>query len=125
VEVIMRTFYFAVLPAAALLVTSPASAQLSTVNEPAPGYSSLLHSDYSSAEREIRSSNVSMYDPARSINLGIALAKQGRRADAANQFNSVLLEEDVEMVVANGQTAMSHDVAHRALAALQGGVLSR
>jgi hypothetical protein len=125
VEVIMRTFYFAVLPAAALLVTSPASAQLSTVNDPAPGYSSLLKSDYSTAEKEIRSANVSAYDPARSINLGIALAKQGRRADAATQFNSVLAEEDVEMVVANGQTVMAHDVARRALAALDGGVLSR
>jgi NACalpha-BTF3-like transcription factor len=110
----------------ALLAASPATAaQLGQVNEPAPGYSSLMRSDYSTAEKEIRSANVSAYDPARSINLGIALAKQGHRADAATQFNSVLAEEDVEMVVANGQTAMSHDVARRALAALDGGVLSR
>lgn len=120
----MRTFYLAVLPAAALLVTSPASAQISTVNDPAPGYSSLLRSDYSTAEKEIRSANVSVYDPARSINLGIALAKQGNRPAAATEFNRVLTEEDVEMVVADGQTVMSHDVARRALAALQNGPLS-
>lgn len=120
----MKTLFLAALPAAALLVASPAAAQVGQVNDPAPGYSSLLRSDYSTAEKEIRSANVSAYDPARSINLGIALAKQGRRADAANQFNSVLLEEDVEMVVANGQTVMSHDLARRALAALQSGPLS-
>jgi Flp pilus assembly protein TadD len=121
----MKAMILSAVAVGALVASAPAAAQLGQVNEPAPGYSSLLHSDYSTAEREIRSANVSMYDPARSINLGIALAKQGRPADAASQFNSVLLEEDVEMVVANGQTAMSHDVARRALAALQGGVLSR
>ena len=109
----------------ALLVASPASAQLGQVNDPAPGYSSLLRSDYSTAEREIRSANVWAYDPARSINLGIALAKQGHRGEAATEFNRVLTEEDVEMVVANGQTVMSHDVARRALAALENGPLSR
>ena len=110
----------------AFLVSAPAAAaQFGPVNDPAPGYSSLMKSDYSSAEREIRASNVSEYDPARSINLGIALAKQGDRAGAAKEFNRVLLEEDVEMVVANGQTAMSHDVARRALAALKNGPLSR
>lgn len=120
----MKALIFA-LPAA-LLVAAPAAAQVgTTVNDPAPGYSSLLGANYANAEREIRSANVSAYDPARSINLGIALAKTGRSEDAAKQFRSVLLEEDVEMVVANGQTAMSHDVARRAMAALQDGTFSR
>jgi len=111
--------------AAAACSSAPAMAQPSPVNEPAPGYSSLLKSDYSTAEREIRAANVSAYDPARAINLGIALAKTGRAEEAAKQFKSVILEEDVEMVVANGQTAMSHDVAQRALTALESGALSR
>jgi hypothetical protein len=84
-----------------------------------------MNSDYANAEREIRSANVSKYDPARSMNLGIALAKQGRRDDAAKQFNRVLLETDVEMIVADGQSVMSHDLARRALASLETGVLSR
>ena len=114
------------LAAAAACTSAPAAAaQLGPTREAAPGYSSLLKSDYSSAEKEIRAANVSAYDPARSINLGIALAKQGDRAGAAKQFNQVLFEEDVEMVVADGETAMSHDVARRALAALQNGPLSR
>jgi hypothetical protein len=75
--------------------------------------------------QEIRSANVSAYDPARAINLGIALAKTGRADEAAAQFKSVMLEDDVEMIVANGQTAMSHDVAQRALAALQDGTFRR
>lgn len=111
---------------AALLVSAPAAAQVgNTVNDPAPGYTSLLGANYGNAEREIRSANVSAYDPARSINLGIALAKTGRPDEAAKAFRSVLLEDDVEMVVADGQTVMSHDVAHRALAALQSGTFNR
>jgi hypothetical protein len=121
----MKTVILAALPTAALLISAPAAAQFATVNDPAPGYSSLMSADYATAEREIRSANVSKYDPARSINLGIALAKQGRADDAAKQFNRVLMEADIEMVVADGQTLMSHDVAHRALAMLQNGALSR
>ena len=122
----MKALILAALPTAALLISTPAAAeQFSQVNDPAPGAASLLNSDYASAEREIRAANVSKYDPARSINLGIALAKQGRRDDAAKQFNRVLMEQDVEMVVADGQTVMSHEVAQRALTALENGVLSR
>jgi len=120
----MKALIIAAVPAA-LLVPAPAIAQFAQVNDPAPGYSSLLGADYATAEREIRAANVSKYDPARSINLGIALAKQGRTADAAKQFNRVLMEQDVEMVVADGQTVMSHDLAHRALDSLDHGVLSR
>ena len=76
------------------------------------------------SKREIRGADVSKYDPARSMNLGIALAKQGNKADAAKQFNKVLMEADVEMLVANGSSVMSHDLARRALASLQNGVLS-
>lgn len=108
-----------------VLVSTPAIAQFATVNEPAPGYGSLLGANYGKAESEIRSANVSAYDPARSINLGIALAKTGRGGDAAAQFRSVLLEENVEMVVADGETVMSHDVARRALTALQNGTFQR
>jgi Flp pilus assembly protein TadD len=113
------------LAAPALAISAPAAAQLGQVNDPAPGYSSLMNADYATAEREIRAADVSKYDPARSINLGIALAKTGRKDAAARQFRYVLGEEDVEFIVANGETLMSHDVARRALASLENGVLSR
>jgi hypothetical protein len=121
----MKGLILAALPTAALLIPAPAIAQFATVNDPAPGYSSLMGANYANAEREIRGSNVSAYDPARAINLGIALAKQGQGEAAAKQFNAVLMEADVEMVVANGSTVMSHDVARRALAMLQSGALGR
>jgi len=120
----MKAFILAALPA--LVIASPsAAAQLGSYNDPAPGYSSLLHSDFTNAEREIRGSKVNAGDPAAAINLGIALAKTGRRAEAEQQFRSVLMQEDVEMIVANGETVMSHAVAERALASLQNGALSR
>lgn len=121
----MKALINVVLPIGALVLSAPAAAQFAQVNDPAPGYSSLLKSDYSAAEREIRGSDVSKYDPARSINLGIALAKQGNSEGAAKQFNRVLFETDVQMIVANGETVGSHDVARRALAALQSGVFNR
>ena len=121
----MKTLSILALPLVAIAFASPASAQISTVNDPAPGYSSLLHSDFTNAEREIRGAKVAAGDPAAAINLGIALAKTGRRAEAAEQFRNVLMQDDVEMVVANGETVMSHAVAERALSSLQNGALSR
>jgi Flp pilus assembly protein TadD len=120
----MKAVMLALLPAM-VAISAPAAAQFATVNEPAPGYGSLLGANYGQAEKEIRSANVSAYDPARSINLGVALAKTGRSADAAAQFRSVLLEPDVEMVVANGSTVTSHEVARRALAALEDSTFQR
>jgi hypothetical protein len=120
----MKAFILAAVSALAI-GSSAAAAQLSSYNDPAPGYSSLLHSDFTNAEREIRGSKVAAGDPAAAINLGIALAKTGHRDEAAQQFRSVLSQDDVEMVVANGETVMSHEVATRALASLQNGVLSR
>jgi Flp pilus assembly protein TadD len=122
----MRSMIFAALPAAALLASAPASAaQLGSYNDPAPGASSLMRSDFSNAEREIRGAKVDASDPARAINLGIALAKNGQRDEAAKLFNSVLAQADVQMVVADGETLSSHQVAERALQSLQSGVLSR
>lgn len=121
----MKTIFFAAAPLAALIASTPAAAQLVTSDDPAPGYSSILNSNYSNAEREIRSAQTSPTDPARAINLGIVLAKTGHRDEAAVQFQRVLTQEDVQFVVANGSAVSSHEVAQRALAALQNGVLAR
>ena len=119
----MKALILAALPS--LVIASPAAAgQLGSYNDPAPGYSSLMRSDFTTAEREINA-KLAASDPARAINLGIALAKTGRRDEAAQLFRSVLSQADVEMIVANGETVMSHQVAERALASLQNGVLSR
>jgi len=123
-ETQMKAFIFAALPAALVIASPAAGAQFGSYNDPAPGASSLMHSDFANAEREIRGAKVDASDPARAINLGIALAKTGRKDEAAQQFRSVLMQDDVEMVVADGQTVTSHVLAERALASLQSGVLS-
>jgi Flp pilus assembly protein TadD len=120
----MKTLLLAAAPLAAFLATAPAAAQLVSSDDPAPGYSSILNSNYSAAEREIRSAQTSAADPARAINLGIVLAKTGHREEAAAQFQRVLMQDNVQFVVANGSTVNSHEVAQRALAALQNGVLA-
>lgn len=116
---------FGIFTAAALLLPAPALAQYLPQNDPAPGASSLLSSNFSSAEREIRGADVSKYDPARSINLGIAFAKTGQIDKARREFNQALREDDVQLIVANGQSYSSHEVARRALSALHGGVLDQ
>jgi Flp pilus assembly protein TadD len=121
----MKSIFFAAAPLAALLAPAPAAAQLVGSDDPAPGYSSILNSNYSAAEREIRAAQASPADPARAINLGIVLAKTGHREEAAAQFQRVLTQDDVQFVVANGSTVSSHEVAQRALAALENGVLAR
>lgn len=120
----MKKYFYAALPAA-LLIASPASAQLGATNDPTPGSASLMNGNFAAAEREIRSSGVSQFDPARSINLGVALAKQGQQGEAAELFNTVLMQDNVEMIVGNGSSVMSHDLARYALASLRDGVLSR
>ena len=94
-------------------------------NDPTPGSASILGSNYSAAEREIRLADVSPYDPARSINLGVVFAKTGQPDKAAREFRQVLSEEDVQIVVASGKTYSSHEVASRALAALEAGKLGK
>lgn len=100
-------------------------AQMAPYNDPTPGSASILSSNYANAEREIRSADVSPYDPGRSINLGIVFAKTGHPDKAAREFRQVLAEDDVQIVVANGKTYSSHAVANRALAELQAGVFAK
>ena len=52
-------------------------------------------------------------------------AKTGQQDKAAREFREVLREDDVQIVVASGKTYSSHDVASRALAALEAGKLGK
>ena len=115
-----------ILGGAALLGSTVASAQVGVqAPDPAPGYTAIMGADYATAERDIRGADVSKYDPARLINLGVVFAKTGRREAAERSFKRVLMQDEVQMILVNGQTASSHDVASRALASLENGVLSR
>jgi len=114
----MKTF--AALAAAALLASTAAAAQDAEIGYPkgSLGYGAIISGDYASAERQIRESNLSKYDPARALNLGYVLAKTGRSDQAAKQFRRVLLQDDLELVLADGRTITSHEAARKALAAL-------
>ena len=114
-----------ILSVAGLILPSAALAQPAPYNDPTPGSASIMSSNYSAAENEIRSADVSPYDPARSINLGVVFAKTGHPDKAAREFRQVLREDDVQIVVANGKTYSSHDVAARALAQLEAGTLGK
>ena len=73
--------------------------------------------DFPTAERQLRaSSEVAANDPARLINLGTVLIQTGRYAEGADLLEQARKSEDVELVLGNGRTMWSRDVARRALA---------
>lgn len=110
---------------AAVLLPAAATAQVQTSpNEPTPGSSAILQANYGKAERDLRASTGD-FDAAKSINLGIVMGMTGRAVEAEKLFNDVMRHEEVAIVVANGDSKSSHDVARKALAQLQAGTLGR
>ena len=97
---------------------SAAAAQPADIELPPAsiGTDAILAGDFKTAEREIRASRISKYDPARALNLGMVLSKTGRTEQAIKQFNRVLLEDRIDLVLANGKTISSHEAARTALA---------
>ena len=108
--------------AAALLVSSAAGAQEAEIGYSAGslGYQALMNGDYATAEKQILAGRVGKYDPARALNLGLVLAKTGRGGEAAAEFRRVLMHEDVELILGNGETMSSHAAAKAALNSLRG-----
>lgn len=90
-----------------------------------PGAAALLDANFKKAEREIREASLSKHDPARAINLGYALAMSGDTDGAAKEFRRAMFADEVQLVVADGSTQSSRDIASRALAALEHGDLHR
>ena len=80
------------------------------------GYAALISRDYTTAERQLRApADVNANDPARLINLGTLLILTGRQAEGADLLNQARKGEDVELVLGDGRTMWSRDVARRAL----------
>lgn len=105
---------------AGLFLSTSAAAQQNDIAYPANslGTNAILSGDYATAEKQIRESRVSKYDPARALNLGLVFAKTGRIDKAEKQFEQVLLEDNVDLVLANGKAMSSHEAARSALAKL-------
>lgn len=84
------------------------------------GYEAIVQANYGAAEKQIQSSwQISREDPARLINLGGIYAKTGRKEEALKVLTQALNLEDVELILANGETVGSRDAARRALAQLR------
>ena len=115
----MRKFLL-IAAVAAFGISANASAQAVELGYPANslGMKAILSGDYATAEKQIRDSDVSKYDPARALNLGLVLVKTGRPDKAERQFRRVLFEENLELILADGSTMMSHTAARQALAKL-------
>jgi tetratricopeptide (TPR) repeat protein len=102
----------------AIAMASPASAQPREIEYPrgSLGYEALVASDYQRAEQQLRADNrVHHNDPARLLNYGLVLAKTGRMAEARKLFEQTLAEDEVELILADGETLGSHEVARRGL----------
>lgn len=105
-------------------VAVPASAQGQEIEYPkgSLAYESLMAADYALAEKQLRA-DVRVYrkDPAKLINYGLALAKTGHADEARKAFNQVLSEDEIELIMADGSTLASHDVAIRGLKMIKSG----
>jgi Flp pilus assembly protein TadD len=103
----------------ALVFAAPASAQPQEIEYPkgSLAYEALVSADYGRAEQQLRSDHrVHSNDPGRLLNYGLVLAKTGRMAEARKLFKQVLAEDEIELILADGETAGSHEVARRGLA---------
>lgn len=113
---VIRTIFGLVLIAAC---TVPAVAAPAEIGYPrnALGYAAMMAHDFPTAERQLRASgDVAANDPARLINLGTLLIQTGRQAEGADMLEQARKSEDVELVLGDGRTMWSRDVARRALA---------
>ena len=90
------------------------------------GYTAMMARDYVTAERQLRATNgVDANDPARLINLGQVLIQTGRHSEGAALLEQARKVEDIELVLGNGRTMWSRDVARRALATVTASYASR
>lgn len=107
--------------AAAATAAGTANAQQREIGYPegSLGVQAILNADYAVAERQLDDFRVYKGDPGRLINLGFVFMKTGRTQEAAKHFEQVLEEENVDLIVADGRTMDSHDIARRALSQLQ------
>lgn len=111
------------LGAVALVFSGAAAAQQQEIGYPkgSLGVEAILNADFAAAERQLDDFRVSKDDPGRLINLGFVFMNTGRAQDAAKHFEQVLEQDNVDLIVADGRTMYSHDIARRALGQLRVG----
>lgn len=113
---VTRSLLCAVLIAAAAVPAAAAPVEIGYPRH-ALGYTAMMSGDYVTAERQLRApADVDADDPARLINLGTLLIRTGRQAEGAALIERARKSEDIELLLADGRSMWSRDVARRALA---------
>lgn len=113
---VIRMMFSAVLIAACAIPAVAAPAEIGYPRH-SLGYAAMMARDYITAERQLRAqADIDANDPARLINLGTLLIQTGRQAEGAGLLEQARKGEDIELVLGNGRTMWSRDVARRALA---------
>ena len=122
---LIRSLIGAVLIAGCAIPAAAAPAEIDYPHH-SLGYAAMVARDYVTAERQLRApGEVPATDPARLINLGQLLIQTGRQAEGAAMLEQARKVEDVEIILANGRTMWSRDVARRALATVTASYASR
>lgn len=104
------------------LLSAPVLAGPNELNYPegSLGFAALMSADYATAENQLRKSRgVAPDDPARLINLGVVLIRTGREAEGVSLLEKAAKGENFELVMADGRSMSSKEVARRALAKLK------
>lgn len=114
------TFFLTLAGAVAFAAAGSAAAEEREIGYPkgSLGAQAILNADYATAERQLDDFRVYERDPGRLINLGVVFAKTGRTDAAIRHFEQVLEEAEIELILADGRTMPSHDIARAALRSL-------
>lgn len=118
------TRYLALAIALGAAAAAPVAAQDKEIEYPkgSLAYESLMAADYTLAEQQLRTDvRAHRNDPAKLINYGLALAKTGHLVEARRAFKQVLSEDEIELIMADGSTEASHEVARRGLKMIKSG----
>lgn len=113
---------------ALLAIAVPAVAAPAEIDYPrhSLGYAAMMKRDYVTAERQLRApADVEADDPARLINLGSLLIRTGRQAEGTDLIERARKSEDTELILSDGRTMWSREVARRALATVTASYAAR
>ena len=122
---VVRTLLGAVLIAGCAVPAAAAPAEIGYPRH-SLGYGAMMTRDYVTAEQQLRATDgVDASDPARLINLGQLLIRTGRHAEGTALLEQASKVEDTELVLSNGRTMWSRNVARRALATVTASYAAR
>lgn len=108
------------IPVLALAFAGATPAQAQSTDTNAFAHASIMKGDFTSAERQLRTASQSLNDgPEVDLNLAAVLMQTGRYDEARARYRQVLRQDPVDMDLADGSSASSHDIARRGLARLE------